>query len=135
MGIPSEGQTAGSDRGKMTWARRSEVPPFSPAPGIHVQPIIGESLLTCWITMDPGAVVAEHSHPNEQLGVVVEGSVALTADGATREAVTGDAYVVPSGLPHRAVAGANGALLVETFVPVREDYVRAWRAVAEGQSS
>jgi quercetin dioxygenase-like cupin family protein len=134
MGITSDGESGGSG-GKVQWSRRSEVKPFSPAPGIHVQPIVGESMMTCWITMDPGAVVAEHSHPNEQLGVVVEGSVALTADGATREAKTGEAYVVPSGLPHRAVAGASGALLVETFVPVREDYVRAWRAVGGGESS
>jgi quercetin dioxygenase-like cupin family protein len=46
-----------------------------------VQPVIGESLMTCWIAMEPGAVVAEHSHPNEQLGVVVEGSVSITAKG------------------------------------------------------
>lgn len=112
------------------WARRSEVPPFSPAPGIQVQPVIGESLMTCWIAMEPGAVVVEHSHPNEQLGVVVEGSVTISAAGETREMVVGDAYVVPSALLHSGVAGANGVLLVETFVPIREEYARAWRAVA-----
>lgn len=116
----------------VTWARRSEVPPFSPAPGIQVQPVIGEALMTCWIAMEPGAVVAEHSHPNEQLGVVVEGSVSITAEGETREMVVGDAYVVPKDLAHRGVAGANGVLLVETFVPIREEYAKAWRAVVEG---
>ena len=116
----------------VTWARRSEVPPFSPAPGIQVQPVIGESLMTCWIAMEPGAVVAEHSHPNEQLGVVVEGSVSITAEGETREMVVGDAYVVPKDLAHRGVAGANGVVLVETFVPIREEYAKAWRAVVEG---
>ena len=116
----------------VTWSRRSEVPPFSPAPGIQVQPVIGESLMTCWIAMEPGAVVAEHSHPNEQLGVVVEGSVSITAEGETREMVVGDAYVVPKDLAHRGVAGANGVVLVETFVPIREEYAKAWRAVVEG---
>ncbi len=116
----------------VTWARRSEVPAFSPAPGIQVQPVIGESLMTCWIAMEPGAVVAEHSHPNEQLGVVVEGSVSITAEGETREMVVGDAYVVPKDLAHRGVAGANGVLLVETFVPIREEYAKAWQAVVKG---
>ena len=116
----------------VTWARRSEVPPFSPAPGIKVQPVIGESLMTCWIAMEPGAVVAEHSHPNEQLGVVVEGSVSITAEGETREMMVGDAYVVPKDLAHRGVAGANGVVLVETFVPIREEYAKAWQAVVEG---
>jgi quercetin dioxygenase-like cupin family protein len=112
-----------------TWVRRADIPAFSPAPGIQLQPVIGESMMTCWIAMEPGAVVAEHHHPNEQLGVVVEGSVTLTCGGESRTVQNGGAYVIPSDLPHDAVAGADGALLVETFVPVREDYVRAWRAV------
>jgi quercetin dioxygenase-like cupin family protein len=116
----------------VTWVRRSEVPPFSPAPGIQIQPVIGETLMTCWITMEPGAIVAEHSHTNEQLGVVVEGSVSITAAGETREMVVGDAYVVPSDLAHSGVAGAEGVQLVETFVPVREEYAKAWRAIADG---
>jgi quercetin dioxygenase-like cupin family protein len=115
-----------------TWVRRAEVPPFSPAPGIQIQPVIGESLMTCWIAMEPGAIVAEHSHVHEQLGVVVEGSVTLTVAGETRELVVGDAYLVPSDLAHNGVAGADGVLLVETFVPVREEYAKAWRAIAGG---
>ena len=82
--------------------------------------------------MEPGAVVAEHNHVNEQLGVVVEGSISITAEGETREMVVGDAYVVASDLVHSAVAGAEGVLLVETFVPVREEYAKAWRAIAGG---
>jgi quercetin dioxygenase-like cupin family protein len=130
-----EANQTGADSGaakRVTWVRRPEVPPFSPAPGIQIQPVIGEALMTCWITMEPGAIVAEHSHMNEQLGVVVEGSVFITAAGETREMVVGDAYVVPSDLAHSGVAGAEGVLLVETFVPIREEYARAWRAIAEG---
>ena len=117
---------------RATWVRRSQVPPFSPAPGIQIQPVIGESLMTCWVAMEPGAIVAEHSHVNEQLGVVVEGSVSITAAGETREMAVGDAYIVPSNLAHHGVAGADGAVLVETFVPIREEYAKAWRAIAEG---
>jgi quercetin dioxygenase-like cupin family protein len=130
-----EGKKArvGSSAAKsVTWVRRSQLPPFSPAPGIEVQPVIGESLMTCWIAMEPGAMVAEHSHVNEQLGVVVEGSVSITTAGETREMVVGDAYVVPTDLAHSAVAGADGVLLVETFVPIREEYAKAWRAISEG---
>jgi quercetin dioxygenase-like cupin family protein len=135
MSESDEGNWGGADSGavgNVTWVRRSKVPPFSPAPGIQVQPVIGESLMTCWIAMEPGAVVAEHSHVNEQLGVVVEGSISITAAGETREMVVGDAYVVPSDLAHSGVAGEDGVLLVETFVPIREEYAKAWRAIAGG---
>ncbi len=117
----------------LQWARRSQVPAFSPAPGIQVQPVIGESLMTCWIAMEPGAEVVEHSHVNEQLGVVAEGSVTITAAGETREMLAGDAYVVPPNIVHQGVAGPNGVLLVESFVPVREEYAAAWRAVVDGK--
>ena len=121
----------GSGEKSVSWVRRSQVPPFSPAPGIQIQPVIGDSLMTCWIAMEPGAIVAEHSHANEQLGVVVEGSVSITAAGETRKMVVGDAYVVPSDLAHSGVAGEDGVLLVETFVPIREEYAKAWRAIAD----
>lgn len=131
MAEASSGGSAGSGlEQKVTWARRDDIRPFSPAPGIQVQPVIGEALMTCWIAMEPGAVVVEHSHLNEQLGVVVEGSVTITASGESRTAVVGDAYVVPPHMVHSGVAGDEGVLLVETFVPIREEYERAWRAVA-----
>lgn len=121
-----EKQAASESRRTVTWARRSEIVPFSPAPGITVQPVIGESLMTCWIDIGPGEVVPQHSHVNEQCGVVVEGSVTITAAGEARTLVMGDAYVVTPNLEHRAVAGPEGVVLVETFVPVREDYRRLW---------
>ncbi|MBA3451264.1 MAG: cupin domain-containing protein [Chloroflexia bacterium] len=119
----------------MNWSRRADVPAFSPAPGVQVQPVIGESMMTCWIALEPGAVVFEHSHSNEQLGVVIEGSVTITVAGETREMAVGDAYVVPPNVVHQGVAGGDGVLLVETFVPIREEYVTAWRAVVDGQQS
>jgi quercetin dioxygenase-like cupin family protein len=129
MAETNGGGSAGSGlEPRVAWARRDEIASFSPAPGIHIQPVIGQALMTCWIAMDPGAIVAEHSHLNEQLGVVVEGSVTLNASGETRTVAVGDAYVVPPHVAHSGVAGAEGCLLVETFVPVREEYVSAWRA-------
>lgn len=116
----------------VVWARRSETTPFSPAPGIEVRPVIGESLMTCWISMEPGAIVPEHAHVNEQLGVVIKGAVTLTANGETRTLVAGDAYVVKPDLPHQGVASPDGAVLVETFVPVREEYRQAWEAARRG---
>jgi quercetin dioxygenase-like cupin family protein len=122
-------ETSGERRqvGPVVWARKSETTGFSPAPGITVQPVVAESLMTCWITMEPGAEVALHHHPNEQLGVVVDGSVTVHANGESRTLETGDAYAVASDLPHHAVAGPNGVVLVETFVPVREDYYQRWQ--------
>jgi quercetin dioxygenase-like cupin family protein len=128
------GGGAGETAPPVIWAKRAETAAFSPAAGIRVQPVIGDAVMTCWITIDPGAVVPEHSHANEQLGVVIEGSITITAGGETRTLATGEAYAVKPDVLHRAVAGSAGVVLVETFVPVREDYRRAWQA-ASGQLS
>jgi quercetin dioxygenase-like cupin family protein len=119
-------------KGSVQWARRENIAAFSPAPGIQIQPVVGETMMTCWIAMEPGAVVAEHSHPNEQLGVVVEGSVTMVASGESKTLEVGDAYYVSPDVPHRGVAGEQGCLLVETFVPVRGDYVQKWQAAGGG---
>ena len=134
MTLRDEASTSNEETGRRataTWVRRDDIPAFSPSPGFYIQPVIGESVMTCWTALDPGAVVKEHSHANEQLGVVIEGSIDLTAGGETRTVGAGEAYVVPPHLPHSAVIGDAGVLIIETFVPVRDDYVRAWRAVAD----
>jgi quercetin dioxygenase-like cupin family protein len=125
MSSDNSSVTNSHDAPPIQWARRADIAAFSPAPGISVQPVSGQSLMTCWISMEPGTIVAEHSHPNEQLGVVIEGSVTVVAAGETRTLKAGDAYVVRPDQPHQGVAGPNGVVLVETFVPIREDYRRA----------
>jgi len=122
----AEKDANGEAQRTVTWARRSEIVAFSPAPGITVQPVFGESLMTCWIDIAAGAEVPQHAHLNEQCGVVVGGSVTITAAGETRTLVVGDAYVVTPNLEHQAVAGPEGVVLVETFVPIREEYRRLW---------
>ena len=140
--LPAEGkitmgQTAasGEKRAHAIWARRSETVPFSPAPGIEVRPIIGDSLMTCWISIAPGAVVPTHSHINEQCGVVIGGSVTVTAAGETRTLEVGDAYVVTPNLVHEAVAGPEGVVLVEIFSPVREEYRKLWEEAVRAGST
>lgn len=108
------------------WVKRSEVHPMSTAPGVEMRPMFGEGFLTCWVTLGPGAGVPEHSHVHEQIGVVTAGSLIVTAEGATRTVSVGEAYLVGPHVPHGAVAGPDGAELVETFVPVREDFRELW---------
>ena len=131
MATESGGGASGTTS-PVSWVRRAETTPFSPAPGIEVRPVIGGSLMTCWIDFAPGAEVPVHSHINEQLGVVIEGSITITVGNEERRLEVGDAYVVAPDIPHRAVAGPNGVVLVETFVPVREDYRRAWEEASRG---
>jgi quercetin dioxygenase-like cupin family protein len=40
----------------------------------------------------------------------------------------GDTYTIPSNVPHDAVAGPDGATVVDVFAPPREDWKKLQRA-------
>ncbi len=112
--------------GGVQWVKRDDVHPMSTAAGVEMRPMFGESFLTCWVKLEPGAGVPRHAHVHEQIGVITAGSLRVTAEGETRTLGAGEAYLVAPDVPHEATAGPAGAELVETFVPVREDFRELW---------
>ena len=83
------------------------------------------------IEFEPGSVVPLHSHPHEQLGLVIRGMQALVVDGVSRELGPFEGYVLPGGVEHSAYCGPEGALVLDVFAPPREDYLTRWSAEAE----
>jgi quercetin dioxygenase-like cupin family protein len=128
----AEGGQAMSDAPDVIFASQARMAAMSSAPGVEVRPIFGQSLLTCWITMAPGAGVPTHSHINEQSGVVIGGSVTITVNGESRVLTAGEAYLVAPDVVHEGVAGPDGAQLVESFTPVQEDFREKWLALQDG---
>ena len=74
------------------------------------------------VELGPGAIVPEHRHEHEQLGMCIEGAITFTIDGERRELGPGGTWRIPSNLPHDAVAGRDGAVVVDIFSPVRADW-------------
>jgi quercetin dioxygenase-like cupin family protein len=74
------------------------------------------------VTLAPDAVVPTHSHPHEQMGMMVSGTMEFTIAGETREFSGNELYLVPGGVPHAAKAGPGGAVALDAFSPPREEY-------------
>ncbi len=74
------------------------------------------------VELAPGAVVPEHRHEAEQLGMVIEGGVRFTLDGETRDLGPGGTWRILSNRPHEVVAGPDGATVIDVFNPVRSDW-------------
>ena len=110
------------------FVRLDDVRPFELAPGVTGRPLFGEGAMLNLIRFEPGATVPLHSHPHEQLGVVLEGMQALVVDGVGHELGPFEAYVLPGGVEHSAYCGPDGALVLDVFQPVREDYLERWHA-------
>jgi quercetin dioxygenase-like cupin family protein len=101
---------------------------FELADGVSARALFGDQAMLNLVELEPGAVVARHHHPHEQLGVILRGSMTLVMEGVDHVLEEMDAYALPGGVEHEGIAGAQGALVLDVFQPVREDY----RAAAAG---
>ena len=110
------------------FVRLDSVRHFELAPGVNGRPLFGDGAMLNLIRFDPGATVPLHSHPHEQLGLVLEGMQALVVDGVAYELGPLEAYVLPGGVEHSAYCGPEGALVLDVFRPVREDYQERWHS-------
>ena len=108
--------------------RLDAVRAFELAAGVTGQPLFGEGAMLNLIRFEPGSKVPLHSHPHEQLGIVLEGMQALVVDGVAHELRPFEAYLLPGGVEHSAYCGPEGALVLDVFTPVREDYLVRWHA-------
>jgi quercetin dioxygenase-like cupin family protein len=95
---------------------------FELAPGAVARSLFGKTAMLNVVEMEADAVVAMHSHPHEQLGLILAGSMRMVVDGVAHECGPMTAYVLPGGVEHGATAGPRGATVLDVFVPVREDY-------------
>ena len=108
--------------------RFEDVRSFALTDGVSGRPLFGANGMLNLIEFEPGSVVPLHSHPHEQLGVVLSGMQALVVDGVAHELQAMDGYVLPGGVEHSAYCGPDGALVLDVFAPVREDYQERWEA-------
>lgn len=85
---------------------------------IVARPVHGEHLTLALVELEAGAIVAEHSHDNEQLGLVLRGLMHFHIGEEERELGQGGTWCVPSGTPHEATADPDGASAIDVFAPV-----------------
>jgi quercetin dioxygenase-like cupin family protein len=90
--------------------------------GVVGRAVQGEQLTLTLIELEPDSVVPEHSHVNEQVGILLRGSLTFRIDGEERELGRGATWCIPAHAPHDVVTGPDGATLVEAFAPPRHDW-------------
>ena len=112
--------------------RFDEVPAFALTDGVAARPLFGEGAMVNVIEFEAGATVSAHSHPHEQLGIVLRGMQALVIDGVAHELGPMEGYVIPGHVEHSAYCGPEGATVIDIFCPVREDYRERWASSTGG---
>ena len=69
-----------------------------------------------------GAVAARHSHPHEQIVVMVHGKLRLIVGEAETIMGSEDIVVIPPNIPHEAYA-LEDTVVIDIFSPPREDFL------------
>jgi quercetin dioxygenase-like cupin family protein len=104
------------------FANLSELGPLGIWTGVQARAVQGAHITMAIVELAPGGVVPEHRHHNEQLGIVLKGSLVFTIGGERGELVAGDTYNIPADVPHDVAAGPDGAVVIDVFSPVRADW-------------
>ena len=92
-------------------------------PGVDIHTTAGQGLMLSVVNFEPGAVVPDHSHPHEQMGIMISGRLEFTIGGLTKILGPGEIWRIPGGVVHKVVAREGPAVALDCFHPIREDYL------------
>ncbi|MDO4267221.1 MAG: cupin domain-containing protein [Eubacteriales bacterium] len=82
-----------------------------------------ENLMTVELHFKKGSIGAKHSHPHEQIGYLVSGSLIYQEEGCEDKVLhTGDTYYVKPNAVH-GVEALEDTVLLDIFTPMRRDFV------------
>jgi len=91
-------------------------------PGVTIRTCAAEQMMLSFVDLEPHSVVAEHSHPHEQVGMVLQGRARFVIGGEEKVLGKGDMYRIPGHVKHRVIALEESVKALDIFYPVREDY-------------
>jgi quercetin dioxygenase-like cupin family protein len=110
----------------MPVTHQNEVQKETIAPGRERYLIHSDNLMMVVIDFTDGPAEQPdppHSHPHEQVTYVAEGEVMFFINDEPHKLSVGDMITVPSDAPHTIQLLTSKVRLVDTFNPIREDFL------------
>lgn len=102
----------------------SKIPVEQLEEGIERQMVVGENIMICRLRFAPFVVTPAHSHPHEQMTLVIQGKVNFTLGDQKRVVSAGDVLHFPSNHWHGATMLDEEVILIDIFSPIREDFLQ-----------
>ena len=100
------------------------LPKDSPRPGIERVAFRGDNAMVVMNWLHPGMQPGPHSHPFEQLALIVQGRTRLHVGDEVFECEPGSMVRVPPDIVHWAEpVGDEVCLNLDVFAPARADYL------------
>lgn len=84
--------------------------------------ITGDSVTIGRFELKQGGRVPSHSHPSEQISIVLSGVLRFTIDGQETIVRAGEVMQIPANAVHE-VEVMEDTLVLDVFSPVRQDWI------------
>ena len=105
------------------------------AKGVTTRIFAGEQAMLSVVTIAPNAPGVMHHHPEEQWGVLLEGSAVRFQGGEEIAVKQGDFWRTPGNVPHTMRAGPDGARVLDILSPPRPEYKKAGKGLGVGSTN
>jgi quercetin dioxygenase-like cupin family protein len=92
------------------------------APGVTTRIFAGEQAMLSIVAIAPNGQGTLHHHPEEQWGVLLDGSAIRVQGDEEIPVKKGDFWRTPGGVPHTMRAGPDGCRVLDIFSPPRPEY-------------
>jgi gluconolactonase len=115
------------DRQKYVVRPREEVPITELVEGSDSHLVRGSNVMLSFLTMKAGSVFELHSHPEEQIMVVLEGYCDEVIEDKMYRVGAGDVLRLPPNVRHGAFLREVDCKAIDVFSPARADYAAKFR--------
>ena len=92
------------------------------AHGINAKTFWGEKMLAAVVDLDANVHLPRHSHPHEQMGIVIAGQIEFVVADQNKVLNPGDVYFIPGDVENEARTFDHPVKVMDVFSPVREEY-------------
>ncbi len=99
-----------------------EVPIVNLMPGANTHIIPGKNVTLSFLTADANAYLKVHSHPHEQMVIVVKGELDAIVEGKYYRIKAGDVVPIPGDVEHGLQILGEPCEVLEVFSPARKEF-------------
>ncbi|MGN0734496.1 MAG: cupin domain-containing protein [Anaerovoracaceae bacterium] len=88
-----------------------------------------DNMLVMVNVLQPGHEIApEHSHPDEQMSILLSGELDFYTDGEAHRMTAGSWIAIGSGVGHRTqVVGNEPCMIMDIFAPTRPKFTTSYK--------
>ena len=97
----------------------SDLDPLTVIPGLEFRPVTTDTVMTNFVSFEPGAPAPAHHHVEQQIAIILSGELTFTVGDETRVMHAGDCVVIPPNVRHGGAAGPEGCQALDVFTPPR----------------